>query len=152
LTCELYRCVSLYADADYVMENMWVKGRRVGAAAEAPGVDMTFQAHYFTYMDFGFLATLWHYANVPDWFAVGNTHFNPFPGYGFATDAHAAPAAYPHPEPLKRDHMGLSWELLPAKQATSYHVFMHDNPDCFRSRDGHGWYEFVYKPLKAEPA
>jgi hypothetical protein len=147
LTCVLYRVISLYAGADYLLEELYVKAAGEGAIKP---VHPSFSLRYFTHMDMSHNPKIFRYANVPDWFAVGYNEF-PYPGYGFATDVHTSEVSNPHPSyPIGDPHKTFSWEILPARQARCVHLFMAGVPQDFEHRAGHLWYEMIYKPLLAK--
>lgn len=151
LGCRLVRTISLYANADYITEELSV---RAFDGSDTP-CDVHFTARYFACMDIGFDPYVYQFPNVPDWFAVGRPDGYPeerHPGYGFACDAHVhVPLANPHPHYPDREkaHRTFSWQLHPCRKATCLHLFMHGTPGGFDSRIGHKWYEIIYKPLRA---
>ena len=147
LKCTFYRTLILYNRADYLIEELWLKGRSSEAKSES--VDLLFSARYFSYMDLGFDALIYSYYGVPDWFAIGYPQGYVHPGYGFATDVHARQLRCPHPEyPVgEKSYKTFSWELHPSKKARCLHLFQLDGPDSIERRTGHAWYEEIYKPL-----
>jgi hypothetical protein len=147
LECNFYRTLILYNSADYLIEELWLKGRDLRAKGEP--VDLLFSARYFSYMDLGFDPAIYRYEDVPDWFAIGYPHGYIHPGYGFATDVHARQLRYPHPAyPVRENsYKTFSWELYPSRKARCLHLFQLDNPDSIERRTGHAWYEEIYKPL-----
>jgi hypothetical protein len=165
LSCILYRVLSLYAGADYVVEEVFVKSTPDSTADSA--LDLCFTARYFSYMRMGAI-DISQFKTIPDWFVV-LAHTRPFNAYGFATDVHATSIAKPHPEfpSWEREENSFSWHLYPCKQAKCVHLFMRENPPsglplheaekaarcmaqvCVENRIGHAWYELVYKPLVA---
>jgi hypothetical protein len=149
LTCQLYRVISLYADADYLIEELFVKGKPKGEQdgnhAATDAINLEFAARYYAYMDMSQQPQIYQNPNVPDWFAVGSS-FEPYAGYGFATDVHVDSVTYPHDVNDRR----FSWQLLPGKSAKCLHLFMRCPEKNFDSRAGQYWHEFIYKPLKAE--
>jgi hypothetical protein len=161
LEYKLYRIISLYAGADYVLEELYVKANRPGKPREQGGdakaIDLCFSAHYFAYMDMGFEPAIYRFEQIPDWFAVGAPHghaLEPHPGYGFATDVHVASFAHPHPgyPNGQRAYRTFSWELPPCRSAKCLHLFMRGQPAGFDSMTGRAWYEHIFKPLnKVEP-
>ena len=152
LTCELNRVISLDAGADYIVEELYIKGIPVEGKSTLPA-SLHFTARYFAYINMGQDAKVFQFPHVPDWFAIGTRGFTPYPGYGFATDMHATVVANPHPDfPKEHPHRTFSWETLPGKSAKCLHLFMRGYPPGFDARIGHHWYEFIYKPLKAEIA
>ncbi len=151
LKCQLLRTISLYANADYVMEELSVRG----FDGNNKPLDVNFSAHYFACMDMGFAPYVYQSTGVPDWFAVGRPDGYPqvqHPGYGFACDVHAhVPLANPHPHYHNSGnaHKTFSWQLHACQKATCLHLFMHGTPGGFDSRIGHYWYELIYRPLRA---
>jgi hypothetical protein len=126
LTCRVYRNISLYAEADYLVEEIFVRGK----AADEPGtvVPLTFIPRYFTYLNAPRLRCSC-VPGIPDWFAVASL-IPPFPSYGFATDVHSGPVAQPHPgyPNAEQEEKTFSWELLPCVHARCAHLFMHPRP------------------------
>jgi hydrogenase maturation protease len=148
LTCELHRVISLYAGADYLIEELVVKGKPKGEEDEPFGaevVNLSFAVRYFTHMDLGHQPTLYQPPHVEGWFAIGSS-VSPYPGYGFATDLHIDAVRYPH----KDNEYHLSWQLLPGRSATCLHLFMRGQADAGDARTGRSWYELLYQPLRAE--
>lgn len=154
--CQLYRTISLYTGADYVIEELFIKGSsRIGQETNQGSQEtknLEFKARYFAHMDMGLDAKI-HRFFVPDWFAVGSD-WPPHPGYGFATDVHAGPVASFYSDQYLPDPPDKSkrfcWELLPGNSAKCLHLFMRGQKGGFDSRIGKAWYEHIYKPLKSE--
>jgi hypothetical protein len=156
MECKLYRIISLYAGANYVLEELYVKGICPEKLQEKDGrpkmIDLCFSARYFACMDLGFEPAIYSFEGVPDWFAVGAPQghaFLPHPGYGFATDVHTASLVHPHPGypngPLA--YRTFSWHISPSKNAKCLHLFMRGHPAGFDSMTGQAWYEHIFKPL-----
>jgi hypothetical protein len=153
--CELYRVLSLYRDADYVLDELFITTRE-------RDLQLHFTAQYFSYMNMGvpFIA---HYEEVPDWFAIG-CPYSPFQGYGFATDVHVQRIAHPHPSfpHVYQSNKTFSWQLFRASRSRSIHIFTRldlrdlDSHDLdavqyeFTHHAGHSWYEHIFKPLVAQ--
>jgi hypothetical protein len=161
LECRLYRIISLYAGADYVLEELYVKAdpprKPRGRGGGAKAIDLCFSPHYFAYMDMGFEPAIYRFEQIPDWFAVGALHghrLEPHPGYGFATDVHVASFAHPHPgyPNWQRAYRTFSWELPPCRSAKCLHLFMRGQPAGFDSMTGRAWYEHIFKPLEVRRA
>jgi hypothetical protein len=152
--CELYRVLSLYRDADFVMDELFIN-------TPEPDLQLNFTAQYFSYMDIG-LPFIAHYEDVPDWFVLAFP-YSPFHGYGFATDVHVHRIAHPHPGfPLAdQSNKSFSWQLFRSGRARSIHIFMRLGLRDLESHDmgavkyefthhvGHSWYEHIFKPLLA---
>ncbi|WP_414545739.1 hypothetical protein [Nostoc sp. CCY0012] len=149
LICELYRVISLYAGADYLMEELFVKGKpkaeedRIGNTPEI--VNIPFGLHYFAHMNMGQTQDIEQVFPVPDWFAVGSTT-PPYAAYGLATNLHIEAIAHPYED----NPSCFSWQLLPGQSAKCLHMFMRGQPEGFDAKVGHTWYELIYGPLKAE--
>jgi hypothetical protein len=149
LVCELYRVISLYAGADYLIEELFVKGKpkaeedRIGNTPEI--VNLPFGLHYFAYMNMGQTQDIEQVFPVPDWFAVGSTA-PPYAAYGLATNLHIEAIAHPY----EGNPSCFSWQLLPGHSAKCLHMFMRGQPEGFDAKVGHTWYELIYGPLKAE--
>lgn len=149
LVCELYRVISLYTGADYLIEELFVKGKpknpddRIADAPEV--VYLPFGVHYFAHMNLGQTQDIEQVFPVPDWFAVGSTA-PPYAAYGLATNLHIEAIAHPHEGNLNC----FSWQLLPGTSVQCLHLFMRDQPEGFDAKVGHYWYELIYDPLRAE--
>ncbi|MDJ0733568.1 MAG: hypothetical protein QNJ47_05680 [Nostocaceae cyanobacterium] len=149
LVCELYRVISLYAGADYLVEELFVKGKpkapedRIAGAPEI--VNLSFAVRYFAHMNMGITADIEQVFPVPDWCAVGSTA-PPYPAYGLATNVHIDSLIHPH----EGNQSHFCWQLSPGKDVTAVHMFMRGKPGGFDAQVGHTWYELIYKPLRAE--
>ncbi|BAZ33177.1 hypothetical protein NIES4074_56870 [Cylindrospermum sp. NIES-4074] len=149
LVCELYRVISLYAGADYLIEELFVKGKpkseedRIVNGPEI--VNLPFGLHYFSQMNLGKTQDIEQAFSVPDWFAIGSTA-PPYAAYGLATNLHIELMTHPY----QGKQNCFFWQLLPGKSAKCLHLFMRGQPEGFDSRVGHSWYEFIYNPLRAE--
>lgn len=148
LVCELYRVISLYAGADYLIEESFVKGKPKAEEDRVEGaeiVNLDFGLQYFAHMNLGQTQDIEQVFPVPDWFAVGSTA-EPYAAYGLATNLHIESVTHPH----EGNKSCFSWQLLPGKSAKCLHLFMRGQPQEFDTRVGHSWYELIYRPLKAE--
>lgn len=149
LSCQLYRVISLYAGAPYLIEELFVKGKSSGEEGEhlvgKEIVNLSFSPHYFAHMDMGHPAKIYQPSHLSNWFASGSTSA-PYPGYGFATDLQIDSVTYPH----EGNENCFSWRLLPSRSTKCLHLFMRCPQQDFDSRTGHHWYELLYQPLKAE--
>jgi len=152
--CRLYRTISLFAGADYLIEDVAVRGAPVGF--EGPR-DLAFAPHYFMWSHFGLEAKITHYADIPDWFAVGcRTAMPGWPGYGFATTAHVGQVENPapaHARDEREEHKSFGWSTEPARHITSLHYFQRETrPPHVAHNIGNLWYTQLLKPLRAEVA
>lgn len=163
LKCKVFRIINLYAGAEYIAEDLFVKAIPQNGIAEADYVHLYFIAHYFSYLSFLDL-NISRFDFVPDWFVASNL-LMPFQAYGFATDRHTAPIENPHKGFPDRDkeHCSFSFNLLPCKVAKALHSFMrYDRPvgsvdaygkeryrarRYFEDRAGALWNEHIYRPL-----
>jgi hypothetical protein len=170
LACRFHRVLSLYAGADYLVEEMWLEAHTEEGGEPIP---LQFQASYFHYTNWSGGLVISRFENVPDWFAV-TSRARRFFGYGFATDVHAYSPVSPAPNFPNPEKAGnsLSWSLHPCKRARCLHAFLQFQPDdsslpdgmtlleaehakalsairANESRAGHDWYETIYKPLMA---
>ncbi|NJM70708.1 MAG: hypothetical protein HC862_11025 [Scytonema sp. RU_4_4] len=147
--CELYRVISLYAGANYLIEELFIKAKPKGEEDRIiDGKQVTnlyFAPRYFAHMNMGQTEDIQQVFPVPDWFAVGSTT-SPYPAYGLATDVHID--AVTHPQEGNKSRF--CWQLLPGKSAKCLHLFMRGQVGEFDARVGHLWYELFYQPLKAE--
>jgi hypothetical protein len=148
MSCRFYRSMILYHDADYVMEELWLKGKTPQHEEE---FDLGFSANYFAQMEMERKPEIHWRDYVPDWFAIGYPFGFVRPGYGFATDVHSRQPRWPSPEyPLTgRAYRTFSWELHPCRKARCVHLFQINDPEPIEHRIGHAWYEEIYKPLRA---
>jgi hypothetical protein len=151
LSCCLRRVISLYRDANFVTDELSVGAARHGGAKTA--ANLFFNARYFMQMDLGLVASPSRHFRIWDWFGI-SSDWDPWPAFGFATDAHCgpvlqAPPDYPYPE---RKHKAFSWELERADRALCVHIFSRCDGRGIEARAGSAWYEYVYRPHWAEVA
>jgi hypothetical protein len=166
LECRVFRIINLYAGAEYIVEDLFVKGVPKDGIAATDYVHLYFVAHYFSYLSFLDLS-ISRFDFVPDWFVASNL-LMPFQAYGFATDRHTAPIEHPHrtfPN-ADRERCSFSFNLFPCKVAKSLHSFMRYYPADgsvlnvdtldkeryrarrhFEDRAGALWDEQIYRPL-----
>ncbi|GAB1538886.1 hypothetical protein NUACC21_15500 [Scytonema sp. NUACC21] len=147
LVCELYRVISLYAGANYLVEELYVKGQPKGenGILNEKAVNLDFAACYFAHMNMGRTEDIQQVFPVFDWFAIGSTE-PPYPAYGLITNVHISSLIHPH----AGHQSNFSWQLLPSNYAKCIHLFMRGQPDGFDARVGHYWYQLIHKPLRAE--
>jgi hypothetical protein len=151
----LYRVLSLFRDANYVIEELFIRDKM--APAEQPALDLPFSPRYYADID----AQQWHslFLERSDedplhlvrhgmaWLAIHCPYGDPEaqrPGYGFASDGSLRSVVYPH-NPL-RDRT-YSWILDQQQRFRCLHLFLRavDTPH----RTGVAWFEQIYVPLKA---
>ncbi|MGL5806367.1 MAG: hypothetical protein ACRC11_13165, partial [Xenococcaceae cyanobacterium] len=145
--CELYRTISLYADADYLIEELVVKGKPYKNTEDpSEAVNLNFAVKYFTQMHLEYEATIYQPYGITSWFAIGDRERPPYPGYGFATNLQIDSLKYLD----EAEENCLSWQLLPGKSARCLHLFMLDRQKDFESHTGRSWYEAIYRPLTAQ--
>lgn len=149
LICELYRVISLYAGADYLLEELYVKGKPKGEEdrmIDGPEtVNLHFGLHYFAHINLGQTQDIEQIFPIPDWFAVGSTA-SPYAAYGLATNLHIESVSHPH----EGKQSCFAWQLLPGSAAKCLHIFMRGQPEGFDAHVGNTWYELIYEPLQAE--
>lgn len=149
LECNLFRVFSLDSKADYIMEDLFVKGTLEGTR---PDLEIAFKVRYFAHMEMGFEPVINRFPYLDDWFAIGSL-WSPYPGYGFASTVHIGQISHPHFDPdfhdSDKEHKRFSWELQQSYSAHCMHIFMKGHTK-FDSYVGHCWYENLYSPLKAE--
>ncbi|MGM3307795.1 hypothetical protein ACSQ6I_17795 [Anabaena sp. WFMT] len=144
LVCELYRVISLYAGADYLTEELFVKGKPKHPEDGNEVVNLPVGIHYFAHMNLGKTQDIEQVFPVPDWFAFGSTGY-PYAAYGLATNLHIESIIHPH----QGNQSYFSWQLLPGEYAKCLHFFMRGQPEGFDAKVGHTWYELIYKPITA---
>lgn len=169
--CRLYRALSLYSGADYLVEDLFVKGEPEEGIDKSP-VELTFRAGYFCYLRWSGGLVVSRFEHIPDWFGVSSRTCD-FLRYGFATDVHASPVTSPVPGYPSHENARntLSWSLRWSKRARCVHSFGRRYEDfsgaltggilsfeqeraqeaireC-ESNAGVRWYELIYKPLFA---
>jgi hypothetical protein len=146
--CHLYRVISAFRRADYLVEDLYVKGSLPGSTST---VRLNFGAHYFLKMQFGDDRRISQVPLIPDWFAIG-TDEAPRPGFGFASTAPCVRIDHPPPDYLNRDGMkaAFSWQLDYAYSVRCVHLFRRwTYPNELENETGRTWFELIYRPLKA---
>jgi hypothetical protein len=148
----LYRVLSLYVDATYIIEDLYLRAVPRDSDTGTRPIHLSFTARYFCYMEMGFEPRITHYAHIPDWLAIGS-QWDPYQGYGFATDVHAEGVVNPVPDvPFPdeyRQARTYSWELGVGTGARCLHLFRFGSPDSLAEETGRAWYYHVYQPLGA---
>jgi hypothetical protein len=155
----LYRVISVYIGLDHLIEEVFLRSDTGSNPGTPQAVEQPFRVGYFSHMDMGKdEENVLRCPNVADWFALGSKSWAPYPGYGFATDAHT--------EDFRRDesdrpdaYKRFWWQTQPSSKMTCLHLFMRGRQgtkrgeyDHFDARTGRAWYEFIFKKLWAEVA
>lgn len=165
LAGNLYRTLSLYRDADYIIEQLWLQAKPREGKIKRSVVDLSFTARYFLYYAAGSDGIIVHFPDIPDWFSIGVGGENP-PGYGFSTDAHVTAVQHPHSEfphpggrrgaidmrsgyPLPDADHTFSWQLGSATTATALHLFKRGlNAARIAEESGRAWHDNIFRPLR----
>jgi hypothetical protein len=153
--CTLSRTLSLYADADYILEDLRVRGSAKGAAGS---VSFAFAVQYFMSAQFSLMPKIVHYPEIPDWFGIAAAFpgLPKMPGYAFATNAHVTlvqnpPGGFPRPE--NEHHKAFSWSTQAARSIKCGHVFrLETNSPKIADDAGKFWYLHLLAPLDARVA
>lgn len=143
--CNLYRVISLYANTDYVIEDIYLKGSQ-----DKDIENLEFSAHYFSHINLGF-DTVISCGNVSNWLACHSPYvcsiFGPcqnyYLGYGFASNQSVTHSSNGAPDPCD-----LSWELSPATSLRCLHLFMRRLDQNFDDTVGRYWHNVIDKPLE----
>ena len=143
LKCNLYRVISLAKGADYLVEELYVRG----TSEDNYFFDLPFIANYFSWINMGLKPTIYQFANNIDWFGVDSCGFFRR-GYGFASDSHVTPVAYPYRDFSSDENKCFSWQLQPSKRAKCIHLFIRNQKQNCDSIMGHLWYELIFEKLK----
>lgn len=170
-SCRLYRVLSLFKDADHLVEDLSVRGAPADAGPGAPAKLLTFRLGFFSYMRWSGGMVLSRFEQIPDWFAV-SSRLQPFLGYGFATDVHASQVICPTPQypDYDRAKNALSWRVDWSQDAKCAHSFLRPENlgmgargtwierlqqqaaeaiEACAAAAGRRWYESLYQPLRA---
>jgi hypothetical protein len=172
LRTSVYRVISLFAEADYIMEELFVTAPLEGNEGLKQPVDLYFAAQFFSSMCF-VRPHLSRFEGIPDWFAISNLS-RPFVSYGFCTDMHVDFVSSPHPDyPLTEGKLhAISWQIPRSYSIKCLHLFSRYEPSIdqydggefasfesrkngeakshFEHRAGEAWYELIFKPLRAK--
>jgi len=146
--CNVYRAVSLYDNADWIGDEIWVKARNMSTGKSQR---LWFSARYFMMVHFTDLAMTFRYPDHPGWFCV-NQPGDPWLGYAFATDAMAGaiwnpPLDYRDPY---TEHRAYSWDLGATRTAHSFHKFRcKTDPLEMGHEAGWLWYDLAFKRIRA---
>ena len=171
LRSSLYRVLSLFADADYVIEELFVRAPVDENKGLKEPVDLYFASQFFSSVCF-VRPQVSRSEDVPDWFAISNL-LRPFVSYGFCTDMHVDSISNPHPDyPITDGKLhAVSWQIPRSNSVKCLHLFSRLEPSIdqyegedfyryesrksreakshFDHRAGTAWYEHIFKPLRA---
>ncbi len=145
--CHLYRVISLYHRADYLVEEIYVRGKR---RSDGAPVSLSFSTHYFLKMRVGEPPPT---RRIPDndWFAIGSTGA-PFQGYGFAATVSVGrienpPDDYPNE---KEKWSAFGWAMGYGREVRSLHLFKRGLlPHQLADETGRHWFDVIYNPMRA---
>ncbi len=148
-SCRLRRVISLYREANYVTDELSVRGTQLGPGGPAP-IDLFFDARYFMLNDLGRDCKPSNHFRIWDWFGLCS-EYAPRPAFGFATDAHCSPVVQgPDDYPDEgRSDKAFRWELERNDRALCVHLFARCGAREIERHAGRAWYEQVYRPLWA---
>ncbi len=171
LCASLYRVLSLFAEADYVIEELFVTALVEENEGLKEPVDLWFAAQFFSSVCF-VRPHVSRIEGIPDWFAISNL-LRPFVSYGFCTDMHVDSVLSPHPDYPCTDGKlhAVSWQVPRSESIKCLHLFSRFQPSIdqyegeeffryesrksreakfhFEDRAGRAWYEQIFKPLRA---
>lgn len=143
LRCRLYRVISLYIGAEYVIEEIFVKGKPLDEATEPEIINPFFAVRYYAHINFrpqqyfAYEECISRYY-VPSWSAIGSPH-PPYPGYGLATDI-------PHADPIRWGQHRFKWQLGTCQSAKCLHLFMHGPSGGHDAWTGSYWDKYIFSP------
>lgn len=141
LSCRLYRVISLYVGAEYVIEELFVKGEPLDETGEKNIINPFFAFRYYAHInfrpqqDFAYEERI-HRFFVPSWSAIGSSR-PPYPGYGLATDI-------PHADPIRWGQHRFKWHLGMGQVAKCLHLFMHGPSGGHDAWTGSYWDKYIY--------
>lgn len=142
----LYRIISLFKNADYFQEQLFVRKTNIKPGATAKDDYLEFKAHYFTFMDLSFrpvqipilIPDLMEHPSLRQGFAMVSS-MPPYPAYGFMCNTEHK-VTYPcedFPE-WPNKYKTFSWELSGCKSVECIHrLGFADNtlPELFSKID-----------------
>lgn len=149
--CRMHRVISIFHDADYLYEELYVSGWPKAKPSEGPHA-LTFSAHYFMKMNCGVYPQITRVPQIPDWFAIGATTTHPLPGYGFAASVPIGridnpPEDYPN---YKTEHAAFGWNLGYTRHARCLHIFKRlIPPNIVADEMGRGWFNLIFSGPRA---
>lgn len=137
LRCRLYRVISLYIGAEYVIEEMFIKGESLN---EKEIINPFFAISYYAHINFRPQQDLAREEcisrfYVPTWSALGSPR-SPYPGYGLATDV-------PHADPIRWGQHRFKWQLGMCQSVKCLHLFMHGPSGGHDAWTGSYWDKYI---------
>ncbi len=140
LKCRLYRVISLYIGAEYVIEEMFIKGEPLNETTEKKVINPFFAFRYYAHINFRPQQDLAYEERirrffVPCWSAIGSPR-PPYPGYGLATDI-------PHADPIRWGQHRFKWYLGMCQSAKCLHLFMHGPSGGHDAWIGSYWDKYI---------
>jgi hypothetical protein len=150
--CNVYRTISLYDDADWIGDEIWVNARN----DETKQVQrLWFTGRLFMFVQFTTEPELFRYPDHPGWFSltpVRKDTYKPWLGYAFATDAMSG-AMWNPPLDYRDDHTckrAYSWELGTSRTVHCVHKFRCETNRLEMGHEaGWMWYDLAFKRIRA---
>lgn len=149
--CNVFRALSLYDDADWIGDEIWVNARDLDTGHTQR---LWFTARLFMLVELTSAPELFKYPDHPGWFCLtppNKPSSDPWLGYAFATDAFAGATWSP---PLDyRDELtsrrAFSWELGTSRAAHCVHKFRCKTNALEMGHDaGWLWYDLAFKRIR----
>ena len=144
----LYRVISLFTGADYLVEDVFVVGAPVGNRNARRQI--SFAPHFFLKMNFDTppTMTITRVPHIPDWFTIA-THRPPQQSYGFAATVPSGRIDNPPRDyPREKKHSVFGWELgFSNRKIRCMHLFQRRiPPNTAADETGRLWFNLIYKP------
>lgn len=142
LRCRLYRVISLYIGAEYVIEEMFIKAESINETTAKEVINPFFAVSYYAHINFRPQQDLADEERigrfyVPSCSAVGSPR-PPYPGYGLATDI-------PHADPIRWGQHRFKWQLGTSQSVKCLHLFMHGPSGGHYDWTGSYWDKYIYR-------
>jgi hypothetical protein len=120
--CRLYRIISLFKDADYLLEQLFVRKTNINPGVTARDNYLEFKAHYFTFMDLHFRPIPMEHPSHKGFAMV--SCMPPYPAYGFMsnTEQNVNCPTEDFPE-WPNKYKTFSWSLAGCQLAECMHRF-----------------------------
>ncbi len=142
LRYRLYRVISLSIGAEYIIEEIFVKGESLDGVTDKE-INPFFAVRYYAHINFRPQQDLADEERiyrfyVPSWSAVGSPR-PPYPGYGLATDI-------PHANPVRWGQHRFKWQLSMCQSAQCLHLFMHGPSGGHDAWINSYWKKYIHSP------